>query len=404
MNEDDEFLFAGLKVLDVGTWIAGPVSATMLADFGADVIKIEQPGVGDAYRNLAGNPGTPNANVNYAWAMDARNKRSLALNLKTQEGMDILLRLVADCDVYITNHPQAMRRQLGLTYEDLAPLNRRMIYGSLTAYGEEGPEKDREGFDLVAYWARTGLMDLVRPVGGEPAQSLPGMGDHPTAVAMYANIVTALLRRERTGKGGFVHTSLLANGLWSGSCIGQAHFAGADFSNYRQPGHAHFTRALYETSDARFLQFTMLRTVDEFDRFVLAIDALEILEDPRFASFESRFEHGTELTVLLRDIVGKRTAVEWTDRFRAGGVPASLVGVMAELPHDEQILINDMAVKPVDDVGMSRVIRDPLNVEGVPRVGVRKAPDIGEHTSEILAEMGFSNDEIVRLGEAGVTR
>ena len=207
----------------------------MLADFGASVIKIEQPGVGDAYRNLALNPATPTADANYTWAMDARNKRSLALDLKTEEAMEVLKQLVRQCDVYITNQPQPMRRELGLMYEDLKPLNETMIYGSITAYGEAGPEKDREGFDLVAYWARSGLMDMVRPIGGEPAQSLPGMGDHPTAVAMYANIVTALLRRERTGKGAMVHTSLLANGLWSASCIAQAHFAGADFSNYRRP-------------------------------------------------------------------------------------------------------------------------------------------------------------------------
>lgn len=232
-NQSDPLLFEGLKVIDAATWIAAPVAATMLADFGADVIKIESPDVGDAYRNFASMAGSPNADVNYAWLMDARNKRSLALNLKSEEGIAILRQLVAASDVYITNHPLAMRRKLGLMYEDLAPLNSRLIYASFTAYGEEGPERDREGFDLVAYWARSGLMDMVRASGAEPAMSLPGMGDHPSAVSVYAAIVTALLRRERTGKGGRVHTSLLANGLWSGSTIAQAVFADADFSNFR---------------------------------------------------------------------------------------------------------------------------------------------------------------------------
>ncbi|MEX2327014.1 MAG: CoA transferase, partial [Pseudomonadales bacterium] len=170
-----EYLFSGLKVLDVGTWIAGPVAATILADFGADVIKVEMPGPGDQYRILSGTPGTPDADSNYKWQMDARNKRSLSLNLKTEEGMSILRQLVAECDVYITNHPLPMRRQLGLNYEDLKPLNEKMIYASLTAYGEEGPDRDKEGFDLVAYWGRTGLMDLVRDAGAPPAQALPGM-------------------------------------------------------------------------------------------------------------------------------------------------------------------------------------------------------------------------------------
>ena len=231
MQEEDP-LFAGLKVLDVGSWIAGPVSATILADFGADVIKVEIPGSGDAYRGLATAPGTPKAEINYTWVQDARNKRSITLNLKTETGKTILRQLASDCDVYVTNHPLHMRRDLGLTYDDIKTINPRVIYASLTAYGEKGPERDREGFDLVAYWARSGLMDAVRSPGSLPAQSLPGMGDHPTAVALYAAIVTALLRRERTGKGSMVHTSLIANGVWSASCIASAVFANGDFSNY----------------------------------------------------------------------------------------------------------------------------------------------------------------------------
>ena len=223
---DADLLFEGLKVLDVGTWIAGPVAATMLADFGAEVTKIELPGRGDGYRHYAHTPGIPDAGeVNYTWLMDARNKRSLTLNLKDPRGKAILEKLIEDCDVYVTNQPQSLRRSLGLTYEELAALNPRMIYASLTAYGETGPERDREGFDLVAYWARSGLMDMVRQPGATPIQSLPGMGDHPTAVALYASIVTALLRRERTGKGSKVHTSLIGNGLWAASCLAQAQLA-----------------------------------------------------------------------------------------------------------------------------------------------------------------------------------
>ena len=166
----DNYLFAGLKVLDVGSWIAGPVAATMLADYGADVIKIEMPGVGDQYRLLSAAPNTPEADVNYMWQMDGRNKRSLALNLKTADGMAVLHKLIRDCDIYITNHPFPMRRALQLGYEDLRPLNPSMIYASLTAYGEKGPDKDREGFDLVAYWARTGMLDLFRAPGAAPTR------------------------------------------------------------------------------------------------------------------------------------------------------------------------------------------------------------------------------------------
>ena len=175
---DDALLFEGLKVLDVGSWIAGPVAATMLADRGAEVLKIEEPVLGDGYRGYATLGFTPTADVNYTWAMDARNKRSLSLNLKTDTGMDILKKLIGDCDVYVSNQPLALRRLLNLNYEDIKALNPRMIYASLTPFGEVGPDSDNEAFDLVAYWNRSGLLNHMRPDGHEPIQAMAGMGDH----------------------------------------------------------------------------------------------------------------------------------------------------------------------------------------------------------------------------------
>lgn len=399
---DDEYLFDGLKVLDVGTWIAAPVATTILADLGATVIKIEQPEVGDAYRNFATLPSSPASEVNYAWALDNRNKRSLSLNLKTPEGMAILHRLISDCDVYVTNHPQPMRRELGLMYEDIKTLNESVIYASLTAYGEEGPERDREGFDLVAYWARSGLMDSVRAIGNEPSQSLPGMGDHPTAVSMYANIVTALLRRERTGKGAKVHTSLLANGVWAASSVAQSVFCDSDFSDYRHPNRAAFVRALYETSDGIWLQFTMVRTVEQFDALVLALELPEILIDERFLTPELRFANGGALTDMLRARFAEKTAEDWMSIFQEAGVPASRMETMHDLVNDEQVAINGMTVTPVEDVGIERVIRDPLNIDGVRRVGVKKAPTLGEHTDAVLRELGHSDSDIAELRAKGV--
>jgi crotonobetainyl-CoA:carnitine CoA-transferase CaiB-like acyl-CoA transferase len=229
----NDYIFSGLKVLDVGTVVAGPVAATILADFGADVIKIEQPGEGDLLRVLSDIPTTPDADSNYFWQMDGRNKKDLTLNLKTPEGIEILHKLIADCDVYVTNQPFGVRRALKLSYDDIKPLNPSMIYASLSAFGEEGPERDSKGFDLLAYWARSGLMDLVRSPGCKPSQALPGMGDHPTAIALYASIVTALLNKERTGKGAMVHTSLLANGLWSAASIAAGALANGDMDAYR---------------------------------------------------------------------------------------------------------------------------------------------------------------------------
>ena len=397
---DSDLLFAGLKVLDVGTWIAGPVSATILADFGADVIKVEQPGVGDPYRYMFAM-----ASINYPWLLDARNKRGITLNLKTDEGRDILMRLVADCDVYVTNQPLPLRRQLRLQYEDLAPLNERMIYASLTAYGEVGPDSDREGFDGVAYWARSGLMDLVRSPGAVPGASTPGMGDHPTAVTLYAAIVTALLRRERTGKGGKVHTSLLANGLWSNSCVAQGAFTGADIIAARrnQPPIASPNRTLYETSDGRLLQLYMVRTQAELDALIIAAEATEILEDARFSDTVVRMQHLAELVEALKVMFVQRTAAEWLSLFRATDVPVSMVAHIEDLPGDEQLRAINAVEAPSDpSVPSPLVINHPLNIDGLGRRGIRHAPEVGEHTDEVLAEMGYDSARIAALHAAGI--
>ncbi|MGA1372652.1 MAG: CaiB/BaiF CoA transferase family protein [Pseudomonadales bacterium] len=396
----DELLFSGLRVLDVGTWIAAPTAATMLADRGADVIKIEQPGVGDAYRNYYQAVVSPESSINYTWALDARNKRSLTLNLKTPAGKAILERMVRECDIYVTNQPLPMRRALGLEYEDLKPLNPRMIYASLTGYGELGPERDRESFDLVAYWSRSGLMNQMRHKGTQPFQAMAGMGDHPTGVALYASIVTALLRRERTGEGGKVHTSLLANGLWSASCFAQAAWArDADFTTI--PGQR-LTTALYRTSDERWIQFSMVRTEAEFDALLMSIDRLEWLADERFATPEQRLAHAETLTGMLDEIIITRTAQEWMSVMTDNGFPVALVAEFPDLPHDPQVLINGMAMPAVEDVGMTHIIRDPVNVDGLARVGPKKAPTLGEHTDEVLAELGFDVLQIARMRNEGI--
>jgi len=398
---EDNFVFDGLKVIDVASWIAGPVAATMLADYGADVIKVEMPGVGDGYRALAAAPGMPVTDTNYTWQMDARNKRSLTLNLKDPRGKAILLQLVGECDVYVTNQPMPMRRALGLTYPDIRSLNPRLIYASLTAYGEAGPERDREGFDLVAYWARTGLMDLVRNGDNEPAQSLPGMGDHPTAVALYAAIVTALLRRERTGFGCEVHTSLLANGLWAASCLAQARLVGADFSLWRRPGRMAITRPVYQAADGRWLQFTMVRTPAEITALFAVLGLAHALADPRFATPEARLDNGAELIARMREVIAVRDSAEWLATFREASVPAAMVGTLDDLPIDPQLDANRMTVTDASD-RTSRWINHPVNVEGLPRRPVQRAPGLGEHSQEILRGLNISDLEIARLRGDGV--
>ncbi len=399
---DADLLFEGLKVLDVGTWIAGPVAATMLADFGAEVTKIELPGRGDGYRHYAHTPGIPDAGeVNYTWLMDARNKRSLTLNLKDPRGKAILETLMEDCDVYVTNQPQSLRRSLGLTYEELATLNPRMIYASLTAYGETGPERDREGFDLVAYWARSGLMDMVRQPGATPNQSLPGMGDHPTAVALYASIVTALLLRERTGKGSKVHTSLIGNGLWAASCLAQAQLAGADFSLWHKGRGP--TRVLYEAEDGRWLQFSMVRTRSEISGMLGVLGLADMIDDERFATPAGRIENGPIMVERMTASIAQRPSVEWLAAFEAADVPAALVATLEDIDSDPQLLANGILMQPEHEaIPMPWMIDHPVNVDALPRATIHPAPDLGEHTDTILAELGYDAAERSTLRTDGV--
>ena len=394
-------LFDGLKVIDAAYVIAAPAAAMMLGDYGADVIKIERPGRGDMLRILS--PNAPDAASNWFWQMDGRNKRSLTLDLKTERGMDVMRRLVAECDVYITNQPYGARERMGLTYEALKPLNPRLIYASLTAYGEQGPERDRKGFDQLAYWARSGLMDLMRESGTRPTQGLAGMGDHPTGVAIYAGIVTALLHRERTGEGGMVHTSLLANGLWSVSGVAGNVMAGRDMAAYREHHDVPSPMMrVYQASDGRWLQFNMVRNEELMNLLFTGLGIVDLLADGRFTR-ENMWRHRGELSDAIASAVATRTSTEWLAVFDELDVPVNRIAVVEEMADDPQVLINEMAITPGDpEIKVPMLVNHPVNITSVPAVGPKRAPDLGEHTAEILRELGYDDAAIEAMHEDGV--
>src|SRR6478752_745366 len=394
-----ESLFAGLKVIDCASWIAGPAAATILSDFGADVIKIEPPGVGDPWRASTPVPGKP---TDYYWQLTSRNKKSLAIDLKHREGLRVLHRLIGASDVFITNFPLPVRERLKIAAADLLAINPRLVYGSITAYGEAGEEAARTGFDATAYWARTGLMDMVRATPEtEPVRSMPGMGDHPTATALYAAIVTALYRRERTGKGGVAQTSLLQNGLWANGCYVQNRLFGEHVPH--RPLRVDTPRALanhYRCRDGRWFLMALHNEARQLASFLKAMDMEHLVQDPRFATQPARLANHKALTAILDEVFAKRDLGEWRPLLEKAGVTFGPVCTVDEAADDEQSRTIGALVPFAD--GANLTVSSPFHLDNTTKVAPVRAPSVGQHSEAVLRDAGYSADDIAKLKKLGV--
>jgi crotonobetainyl-CoA:carnitine CoA-transferase CaiB-like acyl-CoA transferase len=393
--------FDGLKVIDCASFIAAPAAATILGDLGADVIKIEPP-EGDPYREFYRSPGMPPTERNFPWEIDARGKRGVALDLRQPQGLAVLHRLVRDADVFVTNLPLPARERLKVDHAALAPLNPRLIYGSFTAYGETGPEAGKTGFDSTAYWARSGLMDLVKADhDATPARSVSGMGDHPSGVALYAAIVTALLRRERTGRGGLVTSSLLANGVWANGVMAQAALDGLTMPPRlpREQAPNPLTN-LYRCRDGRWLNLTLLNPARQFQPLCEAMECPELLSDPRFATVEGRSANHLALLAVLDARFLQRDLADWRARFDAAGITFGIVGSIYDMAGDEQMRAAGVVLPFADGSGLT--VNSPFEIDGVRKRAPGPAPRLGQHGDEVLAQAGYSADEIAALRAAGV--
>jgi len=396
-----ERIFDGLKVIDCASFIAGPAAATVMSDFGAEVIKIEPPGMGDPYRRR-GTPAPGRPPLNPGFFLDARNKKSLALDLRGDQGRTVLYRLVANADVFITNYPPPARARLGITYADLAPLNPRLIYASFTGYGETGPEANKPGFDATAWWARTGLMDLVR--AGQhvtPARSLPGMGDHPSSMGTYGAIVTALYQREKTGKGNYVSSSLLANGLWANGCSVQAALCGDEVRP--QPPREEALSALrvhYQCRDDKWLLLSVAADEWRWEKFKSCFEDAAVLDDERFATDAKRNAHARELVAILDRLFAGHDLAHWRKVLDDSGIIFGIVAEVGDLREDEQVLAAGCLVPLTDHEAYT--INSPFEIAGEDKVPPRRAPHVGEHSDEVLRSAGYADSEIAELRAAGV--
>ena len=393
-------IFSGLKVVDLASFIAGPGAAVMLSDFGADVIKVEPP-TGDTWRIGYKIPPQPRAKDNYPWHLNNRNKRGLALDLKSPQAGEILERLVKWADVLIVNTPHPARKKLKLEYEDVVQWNPRLIYADVTGYGDKGPDAALPGFDITSYWARSGLLSMTRDAGAPPTLPVAGSGDHATAVALFSAIVTGLYRRERTGKGSYVTTSLLAAGVWAGGVAVQAALVDATFyplHDRLNPPNATFN--VYRTSDDNW--FLIVVTPDHWPGLAKAIGRPDLLTDPRFADPAKQLANASQLTAILDELFATQPMAHWQEVLDQAHITFGVVQAPGAVVTDPQLRANDIVV-PLQGAGgnLSSTISSPIQVHDVAKVPARRAPELGEHNEEILKQLGFDTQEIDGLRASG---
>ena len=396
----DDNIFTGLKVVDLASFIAGPSAAVILSDFGADVIKVEPP-AGDLWRRAHKIPPQPQANDAYPWHLANRNKRGMALDLKSPSAPQVLERLVKWTDVLIVNTPHPARKRLNLEYDDVVRWNPRLIYADLTGFGEKGPDANLPGFDITSYWARSGLLSMTRDLGAPPTWPVAGSGDNATAVGLYSAIVTALYRRERTGKGSYVTTSLLAEGVWAASVSIQAALCEAKFFGlHDRKNPANAAMNVYRASDETW--FVLIVTSDKLSAVAKALGRVDLLTDPRFSDPTKLMQNMPQLTAILDEIFSAKPMAHWYEIFSGVHVTFGAVRGPQEVINDPQLRLNDIIV-PLEGAGgkLTSTISSPIQVHGVTKVAARRAPEIGEHNEEVLKQLGFSMDEIDGLHATG---
>ena len=403
----EKYLLEGIRVVELATFVFAPAAGTVLADFGADVVHIEHPLTGDAYRYLTQLRPLPECDENYCWILTSRGKKSIALDVRRAEGRAIALDLVRGADVFITNlHPSVLEK-LGMRYEDVSSENPRLIYAHATGYGDQGGEAEKPGYDATAWWARSGLMDAVRPHGAEFAFATAGMGDHPSSMSVFAAIALALFDRERTGKGRRVRSSLLANGAWSNSILLQAALCGA--STYAPPPRTRSLNALvnsYLCADARGLYLAMVQEAVEWERFTDAIGRPALRDDARFRDVPTRRANAPALVAILDPVFASKPLAHWRAELDRFTVTFGIIARTEDLPNDPQLNANGI-FRPVEGPGVRpglRTVDSPIHLDGAEKRPATRAPEVGEHGREILESLGYARERIDALVRDGVLR
>ena len=387
----------GIKVIDAASFIAAPLVSALMSDYGAEVIKIEHL-TGDTYREaVIGGHVWPESDMDWAFILENRNKRSLSIDLKTKYGQIILKKLLNETDVFITNLPAKPREKLGLTSEIIREINPKIIYASLTAYGEIGPDSKRTGLDSTAYYARSGLMEWSKTNEAKetPTFPIPGGGDHPTGLSLFTSILLGLMNREKTGLGTKVSTSLLANGIWSNAMLVQALLAGHKPIDTFHWDTLSAMRNIYYLKDES-LFFMLLTNEEKHWELLLKSFSLDyLLKDPRFNTKDSRELNKKQLKPILQEKFITLSYEEVREKLISTGIVFTKIVKTEDTIKDPQTNLNNMFMdikgELIEDL---QVVSPPLNIENAPRINATKAPKLGEHNVEILKELGYTDKEI----------
>jgi crotonobetainyl-CoA:carnitine CoA-transferase CaiB-like acyl-CoA transferase len=396
----------GVRVIEAGGAVAVPIVGMLMGSWGADVIHIEPPEKGDNWRYVLaqGMAGFAKpCGVNYYWEHTDRNKKSLALNMASADGQEILHKLVKTADVFLNNLRPYEMEKFHLTYGTLTHINPRIIYANLTGYGRRGPEQNTGGYDSVAFWARSGVMDLMHDAGVAPNISRPGYGDSLTAMSLLAGVMAALYVREKTGVAQELEISLYNTAVWSlGFDISGCLITGEDAVRPQRQTMGNPIRNVYETGDHRWIMLGMTNAQHYWPGFCKAIAHPELENDPRFATYEARFSHAGELVSLLDGVFISRSYSEWIEILRGTKIVWSPVTTPLEVTRDHQAMANDFFTDwDHPEYGPIKVLNNPIKLSETKAEITMAAPRLGEHSEEILKGLAYSQAEIQTLKAAG---
>ena len=399
----------GITVVEVAMWGFVPSAGALLAEWGADVIKVEHARTGDPQRGLSRMGDFVMGEPNPAWIHPNHGKRSIGIDIASDDGRALLHELVRNADVFLTSFLPEARRKLRIDVDDIRALKPDIIYARGSALGVRGDEAEAGGYDMTAFWARASTAASITPrdLDGMIGPPGPAYGDTISGANLAGGVAAALFRRQRTGEGGVVDVSLLSSGLWAmgmsidASLQQDKAWVGQAVGVYVAPHNP--LSGTYRTKDGRLITFVMLQPTRFWANVCQHLGLDHLIDDPRFATHEAMAEHGTIAADLLREAFLTRTLEEWSDRFRTLEGPWAPVQDTVQVTRDHQVRANGMIGAVLDEDGNElgyEIVAGPVQFDERPTV-MRRAPEFAEHTEILLMERGIDWDRIAALKESG---